>query len=178
MRTLPGKERLILTSVFVGFFVSVAAVFTQAQFDERVVYGPHAVCAVETVYPGKTEENNKGTETEQRTDQRITLTTEEHVRNYFSDIPIMVDIARCESNFRHFNVDGSVLRGNANQYDIGVMQINKFYHGTRASQLGIDIFSREGNMAYARYLYENQGTSPWRASYHCWGLDRDLAHKR
>ncbi len=89
----------------------------------------------------------------------------------------MVEIARCESGFRHYNSDGSVLRGFVNRSDVGVMQINKFYHGDRADQLGLDIFSREGNLAYAMYLYEKQGTTPWLASGACWGQHREIAQR-
>ena len=37
--------------------------------------------------------------------------TEAIVREYFSDIPVMIQVARCESTFRHTLADGSVLRG-------------------------------------------------------------------
>jgi hypothetical protein len=32
----------------------------------------------------------------------------------------------------------------------------------------MDIYSLEGNMAYAKFLYENEGTKPWRSSSKCW----------
>lgn len=102
-------------------------------------------------------------------ESKSTLTTKERVERYFSDIPIMVEVARCESTFRHYRDNGSVLRGYVNGSDVGVMQINEYYHGDRAAELGIDIFSIEGNMEYARYLYEEQGTDPWNASRPCWG---------
>lgn len=91
------------------------------------------------------------------------------MRQYFSDAPILIEIARCESNFRHHTNNGEVLRGYANRSDIGVMQINKYYHGDKAKALGVDIFSRDGNMEYARYLYEKEGVTPWNASRSCWG---------
>lgn len=91
------------------------------------------------------------------------------VRSYFSDIPIMVQVARCESTFRHTLADGSVLRGHVDNRDTGVMQINTYYHGDTAERLGLDLESIEDNMEYARYLYETQGTQPWSASRPCWG---------
>lgn len=97
------------------------------------------------------------------------------VRTYFKDIPVMVQIARCESQFRHTLKDGSVLRGTVDPRDTGVMQINTGYHGERAQELGINIFSFEGNMEYARYLYEKQGVQPWSASAPCW--ERTLASR-
>ncbi len=105
----------------------------------------------------------------QQKERKRSLTTEEHVREYFSDIPILVEIARCESTFRHTDSDGNVLRGLVDNSDLGVMQINKRYHAARARELGIDIYTREGNMEYARYLYEKQGVQPWNASRPCWG---------
>ena len=81
----------------------------------------------------------------------------------------MIEIARCESGFRHYTSDGSVLRGHVNRSDIGVMQINRYYHGDRAKALGIDIFNMQGNMEYARYLYNKEGVTPWNASRPCWG---------
>jgi hypothetical protein len=93
---------------------------------------------------------------------------EQAVREYFSDIPVLVQVARCESTFRHTLEDGTVLRGKVDSRDLGVMQINTFYHGTEAAKLGLDLENFEDNMEYARQLYERQGTQPWKASSACW----------
>lgn len=95
--------------------------------------------------------------------------TEAVVRSYFSDIPVLIQVARCESQFRHTLSDGSILKGRVDPADTGVMQINKRYHAKKAVELGYDINDVYGNMAYARYLYETKGTSPWNASSACWG---------
>jgi len=81
----------------------------------------------------------------------------------------MIHIARCESTFRHTLADGSVLRGRVDPADTGVMQINLRYHGETAKKLGLDVTDIYDNMAYARNLYERQGTQPWSASEPCWG---------
>ncbi len=94
---------------------------------------------------------------------------ETKVREYFSDIPIMVEIARCESTFRHVMNDGTVLRGFVDNDDLGVMQINLRFHAVEAERLGLDLENIYDNMAYARHLYERQGTQPWNASAPCWG---------
>jgi hypothetical protein len=94
--------------------------------------------------------------------------TEDAVRSYFSDIPVLVQIARCESQFRHTLPDGSVLKGNVDSADTGVMQINTRYHGENANTLGLDLTDMYDNMAYARDLYGRQGTQPWSASAQCW----------
>lgn len=104
-----------------------------------------------------------------------TNATEQAVREYFKDIPIMVQVARCESTFRHTLADGSVLRGVVDKADTGVMQINTRYHGARAAELGLDLQKLEDNMAFARALYNEQGTRPWSASAPCW--DRTLAQR-
>ncbi len=95
--------------------------------------------------------------------------TERIVREYFKDIPVMVQVARCESHFQHTLSDGSVLKGRIDSADTGVMQINKRYHEKRALELGLNLENIYDNMAYARNLYEAQGTQPWKASSACWG---------
>lgn len=114
------------------------------------------------------------TETSEET-QPVVSSTEERVREYFDDIPILVDVARCESQFRQFNSNGTVLRGIQNPDDVGVMQLNEYYHKAQAVKLGHDIHTLEGNMAYARYLYEKEGTAPWVYSSPCWGKTREVA---
>ena len=106
-----------------------------------------------------------------------TLTTKEKVTEYFSDTPVLVDIARCESRFTQLNKDGSVHRGELTPADVGVMQINERYHLKTAQKLGYDIHTLEGNLAYARYLYEKQGARPWLASSHCWAKYSDIAKR-
>lgn len=94
--------------------------------------------------------------------------TEAIVRAYFKDIPIMIEVARCESTFRHELADGSILRGVVDPADTGVMQINKRYHEKTANSMNLNLEVIEDNMAYARHLYEKQGVQPWSASAPCW----------
>ena len=106
-----------------------------------------------------------------------TMSTEEYIKQYFSDISIMIEIAKCESHFRQFDKDGSVHRGVKNEEDVGVMQINEFYHLDEAEGKNFDIYTLPGNVAYARVLYEREGTTPWNSSKFCWGKyqNKDLA---
>ena len=90
------------------------------------------------------------------------------VRTYFHDIPVMVEVARCESGFRHNLKDGSVLRGRVDSADTGVMQINKRYHQSSAAAMSLNLDNIYDNMAYARHLFETQGIQPWNASARCW----------
>ena len=96
------------------------------------------------------------------------ITVEEYVRNYFSDIPIMVEIAKCESRFRQYDKNGEVIRGEENRLDIGVMQINEYYHIENSKKLGYNIHTLEGNTSYARALFEKYGVKPWNSSSPCW----------
>ncbi|HEY4517636.1 MAG TPA: hypothetical protein VJI74_01995 [Candidatus Paceibacterota bacterium] len=105
------------------------------------------------------------------------VTVEDHVRAYFSDEPILADIAECESQFRQFDATGKPLRGEKNSYDVGVMQINEIYHAKKAESLGYNLSSIGDNMAYARYLYEKQGTKPWSSSAKCWDTSKNIAKK-
>ena len=101
-------------------------------------------------------------------------TVKETVQTYFADAPIMADIAQCESHFRQYDANGSVFRGVQNNQDVGVMQINEHYHLETATKLGYNIYSVEGNMAYARYLYEHEGVTPWASSQPCWGKSKNF----
>ncbi len=102
-------------------------------------------------------------------------TIEEIVQMAFADAPIMVEVARCESHLNQFNTDGSVLRGRITPEDVGVFQINEFFHLDGSTAMDIDIHTLEGNIAYAQYLYQTQGTRPWKASKPCWGKYQELA---
>ena len=95
--------------------------------------------------------------------------TEDIVRAYFKDIPVLAEIARCESSFQHELADGSILSGKTDPADTGVMQINKRYHQAAANAMQLDLDDLQENMEYARHLFETQGTRPWSASMPCWG---------
>ena len=99
-------------------------------------------------------------------------TVEQYVREYFAGEPIMAEIARCESRFKQFDTDGSIHRGVVNDQDLGVMQVNEHYHGKTARTLGLDLYTIQGNVAYAKYLYEKEGTKPWASSSPCWSKSK------
>ncbi len=90
------------------------------------------------------------------------------VREYFEDIPILAEIAKCESQFTHVGKSGNIIRGKVNQSDIGVMQINTYYHAEEAEKAGLNLTTLQGNMAYAKLLYEKEGSAPWASSSSCW----------
>jgi hypothetical protein len=101
---------------------------------------------------------------------------EDYVREYFKDEPVMIDIARCESRFRQLDSNGKVLRNEQGSSAIGVFQIMASIHAASADKnLGLNIYDLEGNAAYARYLHDTYGTSPWNASKSCWGKAQHVA---
>ncbi|MDP3661465.1 MAG: hypothetical protein Q8R17_01255 [bacterium] len=102
------------------------------------------------------------------------ITLEQYVRDYFADNPVLSEIAKCESRFRHFDRNG-VLRGDYDRNDVGVMQINERYHAERAQKLGFDIKTLEDNLSYAKWLYEKEGLKPWASSGKCWKGAQTLA---
>lgn len=136
------KHRIVdvLIGVGIGFIITFA--FTVKA--ERVTYtAPVVQEPMEVLIEIETEE------------QRV----ERLVREEFIDAPIMVEIARCESNFK--NVKGRYSD------DYGVFQIN-YVHLKTLSNLGLDRTVVEDNIAFARVLYNEQGTQPWYSSEHCW----------
>ena len=118
--------------------------------------------AITSVKEQKLESNNKNSIDYQ------SILLEDYIKQYFKDDPALIEVAKCESTFRHLGKDGNVIRGIANSKDVGVMQINEIYHEKRAEKLGIDIHTLEGNMAYAKWLYKREGLQPWNSSSKCW----------
>ena len=92
-----------------------------------------------------------------------------YVEQYYVQNSVLADIAWCESRTRHLDKEGNIVRGTVDPDDIGVMQINTRYHEKKAEELGLDLYSLNGNLAYAQYLYDRQGVKPWLASASCWG---------
>ncbi len=96
--------------------------------------------------------------------------SEAKVREYFKDIPVMIEIARCESKFRQFTDSGTVLRGGGSGGMIGVFQFFESIHSTPAKILGFDLATLDGNLAYAKHVYTTEGTVPWNPAKACWDI--------
>jgi hypothetical protein len=105
------------------------------------------------------------------------LETQDHVEEYFADVPVMADIAFCESRFRQYDASGNLFRGWVDSADVGVMQVNERYHLVDSKKLGYDIHTIDGNLGYARHLYEIQGLQPWKSSAKCWNVKNTFALK-
>jgi len=122
-----------------------------------------------------TTANAAATTTQQETMDRSAV--EAYIKTEYADTPILIAIAQCESNYRQYNPDGSVVRGKVDSHDVGVMQINETYWLGKSKSLGDDIYSTEGNVAYAKYLYAKSGTDPWNSSAKCWSQSAPIAEK-
>lgn len=86
---------------------------------------------------------------------------EAKVREYFADIPVMIDIAKCETSFRQYTASGETLKDPTGSY-IGLFQIDEQAHFIAAWGQNFNLYTLEGNMGYARYLYGKIGTRPWK----------------
>lgn len=82
--------------------------------------------------------------------------------------PVLLKIAYCESGNRQFKASGEMVVGDQNPDDWGRFQINRKAHQAEADKLGYDLRTWEGNTAFALWLYEREGTWPWRYSASCW----------
>ncbi len=69
---------------------------------------------------------------------------------------------------REFKPDGTVLRGDPNPQDIGLAQINIPTWGTTAKKLDFDLYTYQGNLDMAKWLYDRFGSGPWKYSKQCW----------
>lgn len=107
----------------------------------------------------------------------LNVDAEARVRDYFSASPIMIDIARCESKFRQYTDAGNPLYGGVDGRMVGVYQIYSDVHMNDARSRGFDIETLEGNLAYAKLLFDREGTQPWLSSMPCWGkeINNDIA---
>jgi hypothetical protein len=78
---------------------------------------------------------------------------------------VLVRIAECESGFKQFYDDGSIVQSKT--HDFGMFQINHI-HFKEALSMGYDPMTAEGNISYALYLFSKNGTKDWSMSKSCW----------
>ena len=96
------------------------------------------------------------------------VNVEAKVRESFKDVPQMIEVARCESKFRQYTDAGNPLRGPGGM--VGVFQFYESIHTPGALALGFDITTLEGNLGYARHVYNTEGLTPWNSSRWCWDV--------
>lgn len=80
------------------------------------------------------------------------------------DFALLRKICKAESGGEQFDKKGKVIVGKIDPRDKGICQINEYYNGAKARELGYDIYTKEGNIKMAEWLFLNFGSSPWDAS--------------
>ena len=79
--------------------------------------------------------------------------------------PVLQRICTAESGGKHFNSKGRIIshKNTDGTTDWGVCQINST-HIEQAKKMGLDIMKEKDNKEFALYLFNTQGSVPWRAS--------------
>ena len=101
---------------------------------------------------------------------------EQVVEEFFmaNNAPEMIPIIKCESQFKHFKQDGTVLTNREGSSATGIAQILSSVHpdpkavslynkrfNTDLAPEDFDISTVEGNLGYALMLYELRGVRDW-----------------
>lgn len=89
--------------------------------------------------------------------------------------PQLKPICSCESSYsgtwhdtpRQYE-NGVVLRNYSGNDDVGMCQINLTQFGDTAQKLGYDLMTPAGNINFANWLFQREGSAPWYKSEHCW----------
>lgn len=76
----------------------------------------------------------------------------------------MIAIAQAESGFQQFDRKGNLLCDGVTHTHCGIFQIG-LEHDKQAKSMGWDIKTPGGNISEALYLYSQNGTRDWYASY-------------
>lgn len=104
---------------------------------------------------------------------------QQFITDFFTeyDAEEMIPIIACESEFKHFNDDGTVLKNRQGSSATGISQILASVHPdpqviakynrrnhTHFKVEDFDISSLTGNVWYALVLYKTRGTKDWECS--------------
>lgn len=104
---------------------------------------------------------------------------QQFVTDFFTeyDAEEMIPIIACESEFKHFEDDGTVLKNRQGSSAIGISQIMSSIHPdphvitrynrrnlTNYSVEDFDITTLQGNVWYALVLYKTRGIKDWECS--------------
>jgi hypothetical protein len=94
--------------------------------------------------------------------------TEAFLQDYFHDIPVMVEVARCESAFQ--NVQSRLRQPYGREKSFGYFQIHEPDWHDAAMRLGLVNYKTDAkhNVLMARHVYNVQGLDAWKASRYCW----------
>ena len=73
-------------------------------------------------------------------------------------------IIGCESQY----ISNAINYNTAVGEDVGLFQINTYYHQERAVELGYNLYKPSDNLKFGKLLLDEQGLQPWAHSKHCW----------
>jgi len=151
-----AKVVIVLLGIGLGVLISYALI---AQAETIVYQAP----SIEIEQKVEQQPESKAIQIEiSYTKERII----EKVRQAFLDAPIMLEVAKCESQYKitahntTLNTDGTT--------DGGIFQLNSI-HDEELTLLGLNKFDPEDNIKFARILYDRSGLRPWNSSKDCWG---------
>jgi hypothetical protein len=112
-------------------------------------------------------------ETEEETPGQTVLTLDNHIEAEAARFGVSLwlarEIMRCESS--HYGGAVNYNRrpdGTIWSTDVGMWQINNYYHEATATSMGLDIYNEYDNVTYGFWLLANEGTHHWKASAYCW----------
>lgn len=89
------------------------------------------------------------------------------MESYFgTSTPELLKVAFCESSLQQFDKNGNPLLSKTD--DIGVFQISAPNHALEAEKMNINLNTLDGNVKFAKWLYDTQGIGAWDSSRKCW----------
>lgn len=95
----------------------------------------------------------------------------------YQGIEIAISIMRCESGIRPEALGYNYRKGKLHSKDWSYWQINDKYWLDYYAKLGFNIKNPEHNLEVGFLLLSTDGVWPWRASFKCSGVGRQLAVK-
>ncbi len=83
--------------------------------------------------------------------------------------PVLHRIALAESGDKQYGKDGQVVIhvNNNGTYDTGRFQVNSIWNKL-ATKMGYDLMKEKDNEAFAIYLFNEHGSTPWESSRKNW----------
>jgi hypothetical protein len=96
-----------------------------------------------------------------------------YLAHEFRDDPVMIEIAFCESSWRHQDSDGRV-RVNRNSdksqtVDVGLFGFNVHWNAELMQKHRLDPYAVKDNVRLAKHLRKKRKYQDWESSRSCWG---------
>lgn len=146
--------KYLLLFVFVIILVQIPYTVTVYQAESGPIIQAR-------VYAQESKEGLEKNEEDTLREGRVAIEKE------FGEEHIMIEVARCESEFRQFDKLGKPLKSELGTDDLGIFQINVI-HKEEMDRLGLKREKLDDNIKFARMLYNRNGLKDWKASKDCW----------